>query len=1600
MAFLLAVFLFGFSAQQAHASHMVGSDVTYKCINASGDYRVTLVFYRDCAGIPTCSGSCTNIAACTKSMTVRGADPTCNGTTFLTFTVTGVSVRDVNPNPRCSNGKMICTNMGCVTAGTLTPGIERYEFQGIVNIGPNSGIPAGCCNLVFSFEECCRNGAIQNISPQNFYTEATVNRCAATYPDCNSPDLTNDPYAILCAGQGFVFNNGAFDPDLDSLVYSFTSALYGYGVSATYIAPYSYDIPMPYKPPLSGNYPFGIKVDQLTGDIMFTPNAFPFTGVLSLRMEQWRLINGQYVVVGVTRRDLQMFIKFCDPNSPPTLRTDPPGIPPLKPKTKYEICAGDQLCFDVIAKDTDFNPPTVSDTTFLAWNKVMENFGATFIPNYDPTKRTQLGPREDSYKVCWTPQDVHCKRGQPTTYPFTIKAIDSRCPYPGILTQAFQIRVLPRASVSIEQVPHQCGYWQVRYKKDPSILPPQSFQSTTLLIAKNPGDFSFAGGAYSYANVQSSPIIYFSRGGKYLIELSVNMLGPSTGGFCTRTYRDTLIVDTMVDATVRDTFTCKNVPMTIGASARWGQSPYFYRWFNNIKDTFTPLNGPIYTSANLNITPQFTRNYTLQVRDINGCRTWDSITVQVKQLPVSTLIDSARICYGDTFAIDPGNNLGNIRSFLWNTADTTQVIVRQDSNTFLVTLTDTFGCQSTDSMKLFVNARIMANAGLDTSLCQKDTTTLMATGGQLYLWRNLTSGATIASKSHIPYVQVSPTSLGLPTKYEVTVFQSYPDTTTRNLECRAVDTVAITVRPLPTLSKPSQPMLTCYGTQLMNLIPFNTPVPGQQGGTGIWSYPRSPLAVIYPTTGPGVTTQPQIKIDSLKSLPPGDNYLTYTNYVQYSYTEPLYGCRNSDSAAVIVYGRPPVNAGTHLLRCENLGSLEISTLANQGARQVTPVMTSTNSPQCTWTGNGIDSIMIPSKRYFFNPTKPGVLKLPARNIMTYRYYQTYNYTYNFVNYSTNCVNMDTTIFTVIPVPVIDAGSEFSICKNEPTFNIATKSGASIVPVTGGTYWYSDNLGINSGIINSGTEFDASITTVPMSTSSRQRMIYKDTTGGCIVADTTYINIVGYPTVNVSFSSTSDNQKELTVCRNTGNYDLFTKIDGEFRKGNTNPNPNATYSYQGTTAWGPITSAVDNTPNPNAFFNSSDPLVTPGVHSAIFQVIQSNGAVTCSNWDTARITVEQPPIVVVTPGGALCQYTDEIGVSADVQPSVDYDLEWTSSGGDFTDKTQLYTNFTPYGGKTKPAGTVWIYATSVKKPGVGVGVCAAHKDSTEIRIDQVPVASFTCPDCDGCEPLTSNIHANPTGVPNATYLWVWDDNYSGNTGDSSFARTIAEYGTNGTHPFKLVVTSGESTACTATSEQGQMIVRANPEAGFSFDPPFTTVAKPFYTFTNESYVRDNSAMNYKWEMGYLPQADDATRIFTEPNPKNVQFKEDTTLIKMTVTTEYGCWDTMTLIMRIQPDITVFTPNAFYPNSQVDCPDSDPDCNRHFQIAATGYATVEVFVFNRWGQQVFYSNKAEEGWNGRINNTGAECPQDVYIYQVNATSFNGKLYKYSGSITLLR
>ncbi|MBV6460533.1 MAG: hypothetical protein HJHJAOHD_00648 [Flavobacteriales bacterium] len=86
-----------------------------------------------------------------------------------------------------------------------------------------------------------------------------------------------------------------------------------------------------------------------------------------------------------------------------------------------------------------------------------------------------------------------------------------------------------------------------------------------------------------------------------------------------------------------------------------------------------------------------------------------------------------------------------------------------------------------------------------------------------------------------------------------------------------------------------------------------------------------------------------------------------------------------------------------------------------------------------------------------------------------------------------------------------------------------------------------------------------------------------------------------------------------------------------------------------------------------------------------------------------------------------------------------------------------------------------------------------------------------------------------------------------------------------------------------------------------------------------------------------------------------------------------------------------PTAFSPNA-----DGQNDV---FRVLGTKYVqSIELRVYNRWGQEVFYTNQKETGWDGTFK--GQPAPTGVYAYTLVATLPNGEVITKKGNVTLKR
>lgn len=376
-----------FSSLSVNATHISGGDLTYKFLG-SDNYEITLVLYRDCAGIPVQNPeaiSCVSASGTTKSFSVFLVPGTGNEITFPCF---------ASPTT-CGGG----TN----------PGYQRYEYKGTVNLPPSS-------NWNLKWVDCCRNCAItttQNGCSDNFLIDLNMNNLLA--PGDNSPIFSNYPVSLVCLGQNFTYNHGVIDAEGDSLVYQFINPRLSNGSPVLLNPGYTA------SNFLSSSTP--ITLNTNTGDINFTPSMMEI-GITAISIDSYR--NG--VKIGTVMRDIQFIVSNCNPNILPTAT----GINGTNDFDTL-ICAGTPLCFEIYTNDA--NP---EQRLTVTWNNGIP--GGTFSTD------TAAFP---TATFCWTPTQADA-RTQP--YSFTIMVKDDNCAYNAFQVYSYQVFVpfVPLDSAVIE----------------------------------------------------------------------------------------------------------------------------------------------------------------------------------------------------------------------------------------------------------------------------------------------------------------------------------------------------------------------------------------------------------------------------------------------------------------------------------------------------------------------------------------------------------------------------------------------------------------------------------------------------------------------------------------------------------------------------------------------------------------------------------------------------------------------------------------------------------------------------------------------------------------------------------------------------------------------------------------------------------------------------------------------------------------------------------------------------------------------------------------------------------------------------------------------
>ncbi len=258
----------------------------------------------------------------------------------------------------------------------------------------------------------------------------------------------------------------------------------------------------------------------------------------------------------------------------------------------------------------------------------------------------------------------------------------------------------------------------------------------------------------------------------------------------------------------------------------------------------------------------------------------------------------------------------------------------------------------------------------------------------------------------------------------------------------------------------------------------------------------------------------------------------------------------------------------------------------------------------------------------------------------------------------------------------------------------------------------------------------------------------------------------------------------------------------------------------------------------------------------------------------------------------------------------------------------------------------------------------------IRITSLRVAAgFDIPDS-----LCLGQSFVPTGGSSNATSYFWD---FGDTVTSTAPLPPHTYLSVGTYTVTFVAQNPGS--CNGADTMQHIItILPTPIADFTFTPLSPEPNIPT-TFTNRSI----NATRYVWDFG------DDTKS-TEVNPVHQYNKTGNYKVCLTAYNNSNCPSIACKTVPSDVLPLVGLPTGFSPNGD--------GKNDILFVRGAAIKTMNLKIYNRWGQLVFESNSQDVGWDGTFN--GQPQPLEAYGYVLNVSFIDGTAKLLKGNITLLR
>lgn len=624
------------------------------------------------------------------------------------------------------------------------------------------------------------------------------------------------------------------------------------------------------------------------------------------------------------------------------------------------------------------------------------------------------------------------------------------------------------------------------------------------------------------------------------------------------------------------------------------------------------------------------------------------------------------------------------------------------------------------------------------------------------------------------------------------------------------------------------------------------------------------------------------------------------------------------------------------------------------------------------------------------------------------------------------VQKDTLLLYVNPAPIVNASADQTVCANNANVNLnGSVSGGSstgIWSTLGSGTFAPGPTTLNAVYIPSSADTAAgSVTLVLTSTDN----------GSCnAVTDTMKVTFTNIPHADAGPAT-------LTACKNNASISLAGTISGITSTGKwtssgsgifTPNNLSLVAAYNPSTfdlIAGSVTIYLESTGNGscipakdsilitftdapvadagvNQFSCTNAPAITlsGSVTGSTTTGVWSGGAGTFSPNDSTLNAIYTPTPSEIAAGtlfltltstnnGNCVSVNDNMQINFVAPPFANFNLadvclNETNSFTDFSlpgfgSLASWTWNFDDLGTSTMQNPTHLYTAPGTYNVQLIVSTSAGCKDTVvkPLTVHDLPVASFTFDaECSGAN-IIIHFNDNSTISDDALTYWFYDFGGMGAVTAENPSQLFV-----GSGNFIITHIVGTSHGCRDTVIQ-TIPISPRPSAGFYYNTDNGLNVGATFDFTDTS----SNAVSWAWTFG------DGNNSLLQ-NPSNTYFANGNYIVTQYAYDAFGCVDSASVIININTvtnTINTLIPNAISPNG-----DGKNDVWK-LPFIKLLYPQATVEVYNRWGQQIFYSEGYETPWDGTYK--GEQVTQGTYYYIINL-NVDSEPEPYKGTILVLK